>query len=134
MKCGRTLQQELPTKSLWHSRIFGEGEEDPYAPNQFNISGRPPLCSSEFKRQEEDCESCAVIRMKLELSGAITLRGALPHVASLLRLELDPEFVPTLVVNVGSTEITVMVQDFETNPELEQESQKLPFRFLTAFA
>ena len=125
------MQQELPTKSLWYSRVMGEGEEDPYAPNEFTISGSQPLCSFSFKPQHEDCDSCTNIKMKLELPGATTLRDALPHIAALLRLEPGCEFVPTLVVKQPGTEI--MVKDFEVDEGLKDD-EKQQFRFLMALA
>ena len=125
------MQQELPTKSLWYSRVMGEGEEDPYAPNEFTISGSQPLCSFSFKPQHEDCDSCTNIKMKLELPGATTLRDALPHIAALLRLEPGCEFVPTLVEKQPFNQI--MVKDFETNEGLKDD-EKQQFRFLMALA
>jgi len=125
------MQQELPTKSLWYSRVMGEGEEDPYAPNEITISGSQPLFLFQFKRQHEDCDFCTSIKMKLELPGATTLRDALPHIAALLRLEPGCEFVPTLVENQTHTEI--MVKNFEKNEGLE-DHEKQQFRFLMALA
>jgi hypothetical protein len=125
------MQQELPTKSLWYSRVMGEGEEEPYAPNEFGISGSQPHFFFKFNRQHEDCDSCTSMKMKLELPGTTTLRDALPRIAALLCLEPGCDFVPTLVEKPGGREI--MVKEFETNEGLE-DREKQQFRFLMALA
>ncbi len=110
---------------------MGEGEEEPYAPNEFNISGSQPHLLFKFNRQNEDCDSCTSMKMKLELPGTTTLRDALPRIAALLCLDPGCDFVPTLVETQRGTEI--MIKDFETNEGLE-DHEKQKFRSLMALS